>query len=46
MNEVEGSTAVSILVSTPEEKHTIIPITVAGLPATAQASGEDCSCKQ
>ncbi|MBP6827173.1 MAG: baseplate J/gp47 family protein, partial [Saprospiraceae bacterium] len=46
MNEVEGSTAVSILVSAPDDKHQIIPITVAGLPATAQVSGEDCSCKQ
>lgn len=46
LNEAEGSTAVSILVSAPEEEHRIVPITVAGLPAIAQASGEDCSCKQ
>ena len=46
LNEAEGSTAVSILVSAPEEKHRIVPITVAGLPAIAQASAEDCSCKK
>ncbi|MBK7936672.1 MAG: baseplate J/gp47 family protein [Lewinellaceae bacterium] len=46
LNEAEGSTAVSVLVSAPEEEHRIVPITVAGLPAIAQVSGEDCSCKQ
>lgn len=46
LDEVEGSLAVSILVSTPDEKHIIIPITDAGLPALMQTSSEDCSCKQ
>lgn len=46
LNEVEGSTAVSILVSVPEEKHRIQPITVAEAPALTQVSGEDCSCEK
>lgn len=46
LNEAEGSTAVSILVSVPEEKHEIKPITLAEVAALAQSAGEDCSCKK
>ncbi len=43
LNEVEGSTAVSVLVSVPEEKHTIQSITAAAV--SAQTSGDPCPCQ-
>ena len=40
-NEVEGSKAVSILVSVPAKKHTIIIIK----PAEERTPGEKCPCE-
>lgn len=43
LNEVEGSTAVSVLVSVPEEKHGILTITAAA--ELAQTTGDPCPCQ-
>lgn len=43
LNEVEGSTAVSVLVSVPEEKHSINSIIVAS--ASTQTPGDPCPCQ-